>query len=432
MQELFAELTPPEPGRRPFRVVHTADWHLGKPLGDLSREPEHARFLTFLLQTIAAEKADLLIVAGDVFDAANPPQSSLKLYYEFLAGLRARTRCRALVVAGNHDSPACLDAPKELLGSLGVDVVGSAGEPGGCPVFRYPDKGAPQLAVAAVPFLRDRDLRTGSAGQGEEQIRAALAAGIASRYADAAAAVAPLVEAGAAALATGHLTVGGSLTSDSERDIHIGGLGSVPPAVFPPVFQYVALGHLHRPQAAREDARSRYSGSPIPLSFSEADDIKELRLLDFSDGRLVAERGVAIPPSRHLVRLRCDRTEVAAAVRSFAPPQAALPTWVELTVEGEAAGDDPFATALEAAAGRGFEVVKVTAAARAELFRAAAEGARSRGEIEAEAAALDDPAALFARRLDAEPDLDPTEREGLRLAFQQLLELHGGGTRSER
>ena len=258
-----------------FRVLHTADWHLGKLLGDLSREEEHSRFLDFLLETIVAEEVDALVIAGDLFDSANPPQSAQRQYYAFLSQLYAARECAVVVVAGNHDSPAQLEAPRDVLTTLRATVVGRALED---PVLLLPDSESPRLALAAIPFLRDRDLRSGQMGQGAEAIRQALVDGIARRYSDAGEAVEGL---GVPAMATGHLTVSGAKASDSERDIHVGGLGTVSAKIFPQVFDYVALGHLHRPQACGEADHIRYSGSPIPLSFSEALDTKSVQIADF-------------------------------------------------------------------------------------------------------------------------------------------------------
>lgn len=400
-----------------FRVVHTADWHLGKTLGDLPREREHARFLRFLRRTLVEEKADLLVVAGDVFDSANPPQSALRLYFEFLADLRRTADCRVLVIAGNHDSPTGLDAPRELLGALDIDVVGAAPTKADDAVFLYPDERDPAVAVAAVPFLRDRDLRTGRAGETRAEIEQALVEGIATAYRDAAAAVDRAVAAEVPAIATGHLTVKGSSPSESEREIHIGGLGSVSSNLFPRRFAYVALGHLHRPQGA-DDGRVRYAGSPIPLSFSEAADVKSLRVIDIVGGKIVGQRDVPIPIARPLVRLEAPGDRVAATVAAFAPPDSELPAWVELVVDRPQPGEDLVATARVAAEDRGFEVVRVLAGG------AGAPSLSSPDPVDT--AAYDDllahPEKVFARRLDAEPALGDREREALEVAFATLLE----------
>ncbi len=401
-----------------FRVIHTADWHLGKTLGDLSREDEHARFLEFLLTTIAQENADLLIIAGDVFDSANPPQSAEKQYFDFLVTLRRTTTCRVLITAGNHDSPSGLDAPKRLLGALEITVVGEAPADPTDAIICYPDSENPALAVAAVPFLRDRDLRTSAADESATDIQHALVAGITARYQEVAAALPP----GVAALATGHLTVAGSSTSESEREIHIGGLGAVTAGTFPERFSYVALGHLHRPQSCGEAAHIRYSGSPIPLSFSESKDKKSLRLLEFAQGKLTQSRAIPIPLTRPLIQLKTTRDQIASTLAAFTPPEAPLPAWVELIIEGTLLGEDAFAIASQAAADRPFEVIRVLTTR--EVPAALSTTASGETAHSHEDDLLQRPAEVFARRLATEPDLLPAERESLETAFRTLLEQH--------
>ena len=148
-----------------YRVLHTADWHLGKMLGEHSRMEEHARFLRFLLQSIREQGVDLLIVAGDVFDSANPPQSAEAQYYNFLSELFRQGGCAVIVVAGNHDSPAHLEAPRQILKALGAHVIGAWPSIPDEVVVPLPNAKSPQLVVTAVPFLRDRDVRTGQSGQ---------------------------------------------------------------------------------------------------------------------------------------------------------------------------------------------------------------------------------------------------------------------------
>jgi exonuclease SbcD len=416
-----AESTIPTKSGETFRVVHSADWHLGKQLGNLDRVEEHDRFLDFLLDAIARNHVDLLIVAGDIFDSANPPQSAQRQYYSFLSKLYHQTSCQVLVVGGNHDSPAQLEAPKAMLETMRVRVVGAAVAPEEA-IFPYPDAASAKIAVAAVPFLRDRDLRTGSAGQDATAIRKAITTGIAAYYKDVGEAIAPLAEAGAATIATGHLTVTGSSASDSEREIHIGGLGAIDTKLFPEVFDYVALGHLHRPQSCGGRDEVRYSGSPIPLSFSEATDHKEIRILDFQSGKLAAQHQLPIPPTRRLFQLRVRRENLSAEIASFSPAEAELEAWVELVIEDPLAGEDCLKEAHEAAADRPFEIVRVTAshsAARDSLML------DDRGSTDVDSDdLLDDPARVFVKRLDAEDSLSDVERERLELAFRQVLESH--------
>ena len=235
----------PQKPKDSFRILHTADWHLGKLLGDQSRDEEHARFLTWLLAAVKEHDVDAIILAGDVFDTANPPQSALGRYFDFVSGLFRQGDCSLVVIAGNHDSAAQLEAPKQVLDALNVHVAGFLAEKPEARLLYLPKDQDPKVAIAMMPFLRDRDLRVGKAGESADDIRAQVVAGIRERYAESADAV---KDAGIScpALATGHLTVLGTKTSDSERDIHIGGLGAVTIDSFPDTFAYVALGHLHR------------------------------------------------------------------------------------------------------------------------------------------------------------------------------------------
>src|SRR5438874_1538560 len=154
-----------------YRVLHSADWHLGKMLGEHSRQEEHQRFFTFLLRAIREQNVDLLVIAGDVFDSANPPQSAVAQYYDFLSALFRQGGCSAVIVAGNHDSPAHLEAPREVLKALGAHVIGSLPQVVEEVLVPLPNADSPQLVVASVPFLRDRDLRTGQSGQSAADIQ---------------------------------------------------------------------------------------------------------------------------------------------------------------------------------------------------------------------------------------------------------------------
>ena len=397
-----------------FRVLHTADWHLGKPLGDLSRDEEHARFLEFLLTLIIDEEVDALIVAGDVFDSANPPQSALRQYYQFLSKLYAARQCSVVIIAGNHDSPAQLEAPREVLETLRASVVGQALDD---PVVLLPDPQEPRLAVAAIPFLRDRDLRVGQMGQGAESIRQALVEGIARRYADAA----TLVEKyDLPALATGHLTVSGAKVSDSERDIHVGGLGTVSTKVFPPAFDYVALGHLHRPQLCGDLENVRYSGSPIPLSFGEALDTKSVQMLDFDRDGLASQEAVPLPMWRRLVQMRSRRDELQEIMAAGVELQGELETWVEVVIEDPVAGENVLDLVRDAAEGKPFKVVRVVAAGRRRTSGVSTEDAGG----DAGEDLLQDPVEVFRLRLDREEGIAENEREAIELAFRQVVERH--------
>ena len=401
-----------------YRLLHTADWHLGKLLNDQSRDEEHSRFLDWLLAAVKEHDVDAIILAGDVFDTANPPQSALGRYFDFVSGLFRQGDCALVIIAGNHDSAAQLEAPKQALQALNVHVVGFLAEQPEARILRLPNGHDPKVAIAMMPFLRDRDLRVGKAGESADDIRSQVVAGIRQRYAEAAQAV---KDAGTTcpALATGHLTVLGAKTSDSERDIHIGGLGAVTTDSFPDTFAYVALGHLHRPQTTDAGGRVRYAGSPIALSFSEAEDNKEVRILDVT-AKGIAQHGLPIPVFRRLVQIRTTNAGLETAMKEFNAGAGEFGTWVEVVVDDATLEDDLNERVRKLAEDRGVEVLKVLRG------RSATVTGMSAGEAtddEAIDTLLDQPVQVFEHLLGQCGELDEKELEKLRTAFAVLVDL---------
>ncbi|MBL9144393.1 MAG: exonuclease SbcCD subunit D C-terminal domain-containing protein [Verrucomicrobiaceae bacterium] len=325
-----------------MKLLHTADWHLGARLVERDRLPEHAAFLDWLIDTLRTEKIDALLVSGDVFDAANPPQDAVALYFDFLKRLADLKTVQAVITGGNHDSASHLNAPRELLKRFDVHVFGHAGE------TNIVDLGG--AVVAAVPFLRERDLRQATAGETitavHEQVRAAIRAHYTAQLAACRA-----IANGRPVIAMGHLTVLGATTSDSERDIHIGNLGAVGADLFDG-FDYAALGHLHRPQRVASIDTIRYSGSPIALSFSEAADAKSVVVIDTQGMKLAL---LPIPTTRALIRVTANRATLAADLATI-PADA----WAEVTVKLDAPEPDLDRQVRDAAQGR-FDVLKVLA-----------------------------------------------------------------------
>lgn len=322
-----------------MRVLHTADWHLGQRfIQGHERTEEHRHFLDWLVATIQTEHVEVLVVAGDVFDTGSPSNQALELYYDFLLKLR-QTGCRdVVVVGGNHDSPATLNAPARLLRHLRVHVVGCVPECFEEQVLVLDDAaGRPGLVVCAVPFLRDRDVRLSVPGELAEEREARIKQGLADHYARVAEVeqVWQLKALGLPVLATGHLYAAGATPSDSERTIHVGNLGQVTAEHFPAVFDYVALGHLHRPQRVGGQAHIRYSGSPIALSFSEVDHGKEVLLVEFAAGQRPEPRSLAVPGARRLVRFHGTLDEVATALSAYDNAGYALPAWADVQVHSE-------------------------------------------------------------------------------------------------
>ncbi|MDX2111889.1 MAG: exonuclease SbcCD subunit D C-terminal domain-containing protein [Verrucomicrobiota bacterium] len=337
------------------RIIHTADWHLGARLVDCDRLPEQAAFLDWLLAELESLRPDLLIVAGDVFDGTNPPQEALNLYYNFLARLAVRVKCQTLVLGGNHDSPATLHAPRELLRALAIRVIASPANPLADAFLELKD-----AVVCAVPFLRERDVRTAEPGQSADTVAAAIRDGITQHYRALYALAREKYGPALPLIATGHLTTVGNISSESERRIHVGTLGAVHSRCFDG-FAYVALGHIHRPQVVEGHEHVRYSGSPIPLSFDEVELPKEIRLITL-DAHSLKQEAIRVPSFRPLLRLNCMAGELRKTLTACTTSASiSLPPWVELSVSDGRSHPDLDRMVRDAAGSLSLRVLKIIA-----------------------------------------------------------------------
>jgi exonuclease SbcD len=289
---------------RVLRLLHTSDWHLGHTLHDQSRRYEHARFLGWLLDQLEAEQVDVLLVAGDVFDTANPSAEAQQTLYHFLAAARVRVAALdIIVVGGNHDSAARLDAPDPLLRALNIRVVGGLHREGGridhermlVPVRG--SGGAVEGWVVAVPFLRVFELPD---ADGEDP----LIEGVRRVYAEAIEAARAKRQPGQAIVALGHCYMTGTALSElSERRVLGGNQHALPADIFPEDVAYVALGHLHRAQRVGGREGVRYSGSPIPLSLTEASYRHQVCIVEIEGERLVGVRELPVPRAVPILKI---------------------------------------------------------------------------------------------------------------------------------
>ena len=233
----------------------------------------------------------MLLIAGDIFDTTTPSNQAQNLYYDFLSQV-CDTDCRhVIIVAGNHDSASFLEAPKQLLKAFNIHIIGSMTDTPTDEVITLWDKaGEPELIVMAVPHLRDRDVRTVGHGERLDDKERKLAQGIKVHYAQIAdiaieqqAQLKAKYKRSIPIVATGHLfTVGGqTMEGDGVRDLYVGSLGSIGAEIFHPQIDYVALGHLHIPQAVGGQPHIRYAGSPIAMGFGESRQQKQVHLLRF-------------------------------------------------------------------------------------------------------------------------------------------------------
>lgn len=329
-----------------MRLIHTSDWHLGQTLHQFERSFEHGRFLDWLLDTLVEEGADALLIAGDVFDNANPSAAAQGQLYRFLTRARQRVpHLQIVLTAGNHDSPGRLEAPAPFLALFDAAVVGQVGRAEGSVDLErllLPLKDASGAVAAwciAMPFLRPGDVpRVEGAmdpyGAGMEALyRQAFEAALARRVP------------GQAILAMGHCHLaGGQVSEDSERRILIGGVEALPAAMFDPAIAYVALGHLHLAQKVGGDDTRRYSGSPLPLSFSEIAYPHQVLVLDVDGEKLAAVRERRIPRAVELLRVPespAPLAEVLAALAALDLPRRPPEEWPYLLVRVQLSEPEP-------------------------------------------------------------------------------------------
>lgn len=364
-----------------LRVLHTSDWHLGRSLYGRQRYDEFEQFLHWLVATIVAEQVDVVLVAGDIFDTSTPSNRSQELYYQFLQQIistaqiqsqssssssssQLRSRCRHVIITGgNHDSPTFLNAPKDLLRGLNIHIIGSATEDISREVITlYASDGTPEGVVCAVPYLRDRDIRTVEAFESIDSKVSKVVAGLKSHYdkvcsvgeehrdelyARNASASTPATASTSASTPTptstststsafptastpasttasastpastsmaipiivmGHLFAAGGKTVDGDgvRELyasaaaHVGGLIRIRGEDFPPSADYVALGHLHAPQVVGGMDHIRYCGSPLPMGFSEANQTKVVVVVEFGTAEAGSEGVGSLPVVREV------------------------------------------------------------------------------------------------------------------------------------
>lgn len=280
-----------------MKILHTSDWHLGQSFFTKTRADEHQQFFTWLLQLVAQEHIDAIVVAGDIFDTGTPPSYARTLYHQFVCELQSY-QCSLVVLGGNHDAVSVLNESRDLLKFLHCHVVASTAANQQEQVFVLNDKtGNPGAILCAIPFIRPRDVLKSQAGEGGADKRVALGDAIKQHYAalySEAKALQSTMTNPVPIIATGHLTALGVKTSDSVRDIYIGNLEGFAADGFPPA-DYIALGHIHRPQVVARQPHIRYSGSPIPLSFDELKSQKQVVVVTLNKGDVSSISPVNVP-----------------------------------------------------------------------------------------------------------------------------------------
>ena len=312
-----------------MKILHTSDWHIGQNFMGKSRDEEHAAFLSWLFKTIHKNNIDVLIVAGDIFDTGNPPNYALKLYYNFLTKLNSIKNLYVIITAGNHDSVSTLNAPKQLLEAMNVHVITTGDESENELISIYKEDELVGV-VCAVPYLSDGVVRKAISGQTLNEKESSLNQGIKQHYIDVYEQAITLTnEKNLPIIATGHLTTVGSRTSESERDIYIGGTIDIGSDFLGKYFDYVALGHLHINQSVGVN-HVRYSGSPIPLSFSESKQKKKVNIVKFKNANVEVEE-LEIPLHKQLLVLKGNLDVILKELKKIEDKR----TWIEVHLNDE-------------------------------------------------------------------------------------------------
>ena len=298
-----------------MRILHTSDWHLGRSFHREGMLDHQAAYVDHLLEVVASEEVDLVVVSGDVYDRALPQVDAVRLADETFARLAA-SRAKVIVTSGNHDSAQRLGFGSRLIDAAGVFIRTDASTVG-TPVMLDDEHGP--VAIYGLPYL-DPDAVRDPWGLGARSHEVALTEAMRRVRADL------LTRPGhTRSVVMAHAFVAGAAPSDSERDISVGGVSLVPTQVFAGI-DYTALGHLHGRQTLAETVR--YSGSPLAYSFSEADHVKGSWLVELDADGFRAADFVAAPVPRPLRRLRGD-LEYLLVDPSLVDAEAA---WVQVTL----------------------------------------------------------------------------------------------------
>jgi len=314
-----------------MKILHTADWHIGKKLHKQDLTEDFSLFIQWLCEEIEQQQVEVLLVSGDVFDLANPSNEAKRLYYQSLLKLK-NLGLQIIITGGNHDSPSMLNAPQAILNELNVQVVGNLPENFEDVMIPIASKhGNIEAVVAAIPFLRNNDVQSAEVAKTYEERLENLKNAIANYYTQAAE-LAKSNFPGVPCIAMGHLFTHGVQTSESERDIQIGNQAGVEALHFGEYFSYVALGHIHQPQQVKAKIPIYYSGSPVQLSFSERKDQKRVLLIDTKNA--CEPTSITVPTFRQLITLKGNIAEIEYKLMNLTP-NAQLPYFIEIELVEE-------------------------------------------------------------------------------------------------
>ncbi|MBE8605878.1 exonuclease subunit SbcD [Vibrio cyclitrophicus] len=321
-----------------MKILHTSDWHLGQNFYNKSRKNEHERFLQWLLEQVTDHDIDAIIVAGDIFDTSTPPSYAREMYNKFVVDSN-KIGCQLVLLGGNHDSVSVLKETQQLLKYMGADVIPNTNEDHATQVVELKGKGGEvEALVCAIPFIRPRDVLTSQAGVSGVERQKQLGDAIKQHYKDVYDAAVEKRDTFAnrdtmPIIATGHLTAMGVKQSDSVRDIYVGNLDGFAADGFPNA-DYIALGHIHRPQVVAKREHIRYCGSPIPLSFDELKSQKQVCVVEFVEGERTISQ-LSVPTFQLLAEIKGDLSEIESQLSQYIGLEEGQSVWLSIEVRAQ-------------------------------------------------------------------------------------------------
>ncbi|MBN0988305.1 exonuclease subunit SbcD [Amphritea pacifica] len=412
-----------------MKLLHTSDWHLGQSFFTKIRKAEHQAFLNWLLQQVAAYKVDAVVVAGDIFDTGTPPSYAREMYNRFIVAI-SQLNCTLVVLGGNHDSVSTLNESKQLVARLNTHVVANVAANEGASdnaddqqsdnqiIELKNSAGETGAILCAIPFIRPRDVIQSRAGESGQEKRQALGEAIKQHYHQlyqAALTLRDEKQLEVPIVATGHLTALGVSQSDSVRDIYIGTLDGFAADGFPPA-DYIALGHIHRPQMVAKSEHIRYSGSPIPLSFDELKTTKQVVLVSFNAAETEAITPLEVPQFQAMAVIKGDLSSIEARLKTFETLPSGQSVWLSIEVETQDYLADLPQRIQALTEGLPVEVLQ--------LRRSRNTARQTLNQIERETLAELTPEDVFAKRLELESfegDAEQARLGRIRQQFRQIV-----------
>lgn len=308
------------------RALHTSDWHLGKKLFKQSRLPEQERFLNWLVDYIVHHHLELLLICGDIFDVPNPPNDAVQLYFSFLNKLTELSDCHVIIIPGNHDSSSFISAPTEILKKHNIHIIAG--------IKDYQENNIISLnindqsiSIKGLPYFRTYELYNEI-----EKSKKSVEKDDIEKYIKDFFKYWPKESSRTKKIVMGHHAFGSFSATGSEQALMLSGLESIPLNWLGDDFDYMALGHIHKPQVLSNEKNIYYSGSPIPLRFSEKHN-KHLNLVTFDPNSVSVEK-VEIPVFRDIIQIKSNKEEVYSKIdKSLENLNSDLSPFVEISIQ---------------------------------------------------------------------------------------------------